>query len=147
MILVWKTELHVTVKKNYSYFQTTKEWTPYNYSRGYETKESRKWSSHITINSQIRLSIDTSESSCYHGAIIRTGVTCYKISCYMCDSFYRWLTFKNAKIFWSFVKHFWLFPLQRNYRFLIGLCKVLMNHKIMCPDWENKMKLVSAFFS
>ena len=35
----------------------------------------------------------------YHGTIIRTGITCKKIPCYMRDSAYRWFIVKKAKIF------------------------------------------------
>ena len=35
----------------------------------------------------------------YHGTIIRTGITCKKIHCYMCDSAYRWFIVKKVKIF------------------------------------------------
>ena len=41
-----------------------------------------------------------------HGTIIRTGITCKKIPCYMRDSACRWLIVENAKIFRSYVKHF-----------------------------------------
>ena len=34
-----------------------------------------------------------------HGTIIRTGITCKKISCYMRDSTWRWFIVKKAKIF------------------------------------------------
>ena len=34
-----------------------------------------------------------------HGTIIRTGVTCNKIPCYMRDSACRWFIVKKAKIF------------------------------------------------
>ena len=43
-----------------------------------------------------------------HGTIIRTGITCKKISCYMRDSACRWFIVKKAKIFWSYVKYFWI---------------------------------------
>ena len=36
-----------------------------------------------------------------HGTIMKTGITCKKISCYMRDSACRWLIVKNAKIFRS----------------------------------------------
>ena len=53
------------------------------------------------------LSGSTLADICFnHGTIIRTGITCKKISCYMCDSVCRWLIVKNAKIFRSYVKHF-----------------------------------------
>ena len=74
-----------------------------------------------------------------HGTIIRTGITCKKIPCYMRDSAYRWFIVENAKIFRSYVKHFWTFPRERNCRILIGLCKeVFMNHPIMFLDGDNK---------
>ena len=41
-----------------------------------------------------------------HGTIIRTGITCKKILCYMRDSACRWFIVKKAKIFQSYVKHF-----------------------------------------
>ena len=41
-----------------------------------------------------------------HGTIIRTGITCKKIPCYMRDSACRWFIVENAKIFRSYVKHF-----------------------------------------
>ena len=34
-----------------------------------------------------------------HGTIIRTGITCKKIPCYMRDSACRWFIVKKAKIF------------------------------------------------
>ena len=59
----------------------------------------------------------------HHGTIIRTGITCKKIACYMRDSACRWLIAENIKIFRSYVKHFWIFPRETNRRMLIGLCK------------------------
>ena len=44
--------------------------------------------------------------SSWHGTIIRTGITCKKIPCYMRDSACRWFIVENAKIFQSCVKHF-----------------------------------------
>ena len=41
-----------------------------------------------------------------HGTIIRTGITCKKIPCYMRDSACRWFIVENAKIFRSYVEHF-----------------------------------------
>ena len=41
-----------------------------------------------------------------HGTIIRTGIPCKKISCYMHDSACRWLIVENAKIFQRYVNHF-----------------------------------------
>ena len=39
-------------------------------------------------------------------SVIRTGITCKKIPCYMRDSACRWLIVQNAKIFRSYVKYF-----------------------------------------
>ena len=60
-----------------------------------ETSVSTKSISHKSIS-------DTSK----HGTIIRTGITCKKILCYMRDSACRWFIVENAKIFRSYVKHF-----------------------------------------
>ena len=35
----------------------------------------------------------------HYGTIIRTGITCKKIPCYMRDSACRWFIVKKAKIF------------------------------------------------
>ena len=51
---------------------------------------------------------------------MRTGITCKKIPCNMHDSASRWLIVEYAKIFYSFVKHFWIFPRERYCRILIG---------------------------
>ena len=56
-----------------------------------------------------------------HGTIIRTWITCKKIPCYIRDSACRWLIVENTKIFQSYVKHFWIFPRERNCKILIGL--------------------------
>ena len=40
------------------------------------------------------------------GPIIRRGITCKKIPCYMRGSACRWLIVENPKIFPSYVKHF-----------------------------------------
>ena len=50
-------------------------------------------------------------------------ITCKKIPCYIHDSACRWLIVKNAKIPRSYVKHFRIFPRERNCRILVGLCK------------------------
>ena len=39
-----------------------------------------------------------------HETIIRTGITCKKIPCYMRDSACRWFIVENAKVFRSYVK-------------------------------------------
>ena len=84
----------------------------------------------------------------YHGTIIQRGITCKKIPCYMRDLAFRWFNVENAKIFRSYVKHFLIFPREKNCRILIGLCKeVFMNHPIMFLDGDNKTKLVPASFS
>ena len=65
----------------------------------------------------------------------------------MRDTACSWFV-ENAKIFRTYVKHFRIFPRERNCRILIGLCKeVFMNHPIMFLDRDNKRKLVPASFS
>ena len=44
-----------------------------------------------------------SDPGVYHGTIIRTGITCKKIPCYMRNSACRWFIVKKAKIFRSYV--------------------------------------------
>ena len=61
----------------------------------------------------------------YHGTIIRTGITCKKIPCHVHDSACRWFIVKKAKIFWSYVKHFWVPTCVRKCRILTGLCNNL----------------------
>ena len=88
------------------------------------------------------------ESAVYRGTIIRTGKACNKIPCYIPDSACRWFIIKKAKIFWSYVKHFWDLAGVRKYRILIGLCKkAFLNCPIMFLDWHNKTKLVPGSFS
>ena len=41
----------------------------------------------------------------YHGTVIRTGMKCKKIRCYMRGSACRWLIVENTKIFRGYVKH------------------------------------------
>ena len=92
------------------------------------------WNSHIMI---------------LHGTKIRTGITCKKICCYMCNSACRWLIVQNAQIFRSYVKQFWIFPHEGNCKIFIGLCKhISMNHPILFLDWNNnKTKLLAVSFS
>ena len=52
-----------------------------------------------------------------HGTIIWRGMTCKKIPCYMRDSACRWFIVKKTKIFWSYVKHFWILAGVRNVKF------------------------------
>ena len=49
-----------------------------------------------------------------HGSIIRTGITSNKIFCYMRDSVCRWFIVKKHKIYWSYVKHFWILAVWEN---------------------------------
>ena len=70
-------------------------------------------------------------SHSYHGTVIRTGITCKKIPCYMRDSACRWFIVKKAKIFLSYVKHFWILAGMRKCRILIGLWKQPFLH---CPN-------------
>ena len=54
----------------------------------------------------------------------------------MRDSACAWLIVENAKIFWGYVKHFWILPREKN-------CRIL-NHVL---DRGDQTKLVSASFS
>ena len=71
----------------------------------------------------LRMTASQTASDYKHGNIIRTGITCKEIPCYMRDSACRWFIVKKAKIFWSYVKHFWILAGVRKCRILIGLCK------------------------
>ena len=63
------------------------------------------------------------KKTCYHGTIMRTGITCKKIPCYMRNSACMWFVVKIAKMFWSYAKHFWILEGVRKCWILIGLCK------------------------
>ena len=41
----------------------------------------------------------------------------------MRDLVFQWLVVENAKILRDYVKHFKIFPRERNCRILIGLCE------------------------
>ena len=43
-----------------------------------------------------------------HGPTIQSGITCKEIPFYMRDSACRWFIVKKGKIFWGYVKHFWV---------------------------------------
>ena len=84
----------------------------------------------------------------YHGTIIRTGITCKKIPCYMRDPACRWFIVKKIKISSSYAKHFWILAGVRNCRNLIGLGKqAFLNCPIIFLDGHDKTKLVPASFS
>ena len=83
-----------------------------------------------------------------HGTIIRTEITYKKMSCYMRDSACLWFIVKKAKVFWSYVKYFWILMGVKKSRILIGLCKsAFLNCPTIFVDWHNKTKLVPASFS
>ena len=54
----------------------------------------------ILADSQICISVTLMSTYWEHGTIIRTGIKCKKIPCYMRDSACRWFIVKTAKIFW-----------------------------------------------
>ena len=58
---------------------------------------------HIHFGMSLYFDFSCSLHTC---VLLRTGITCKKILCYMRDSACRWLIFENAKIFRSYVKHF-----------------------------------------
>ena len=53
--------------------------------------------------SGLRIESSTNIVKWNHGTIIRTGMTCKKIPCYMRDSTCRWFIVRKAKIFCYFV--------------------------------------------
>ena len=58
----------------------------------------------------------------------------------------RWRIVKKAKIFWSYVEHFWILASVRKYRIAIGLYKqVSMNCRVIFINWENKMGFSATF--
>ena len=60
---------------------------------------------------------------------------------------WRGLLLKKLKIFWSYVKHFWIHSGVRKYRILIGLCnEAILNWSTIFLDWHNKTKLVQLLF-
>ena len=65
----------------------------------------------VTYNQQITFMIESN-----HETLIRRGITCKKIPCYLHDTACRWFFVKKAKIFWSYVKCFWI--LQRVINFV-----------------------------
>ena len=49
-------------------------------------------------------------SNSNHRTIIQTGITFKKISCYIDNTACKWWIIKKPKIYWRYVKHFWIFP-------------------------------------
>ena len=58
------------------------------------------------LNRKQRAKIGSSYNTWEHETIIRTGITCKKTPCYMCDSACRWFIVKKVEVFRSYVKHF-----------------------------------------
>ena len=87
-------------------------------------KENQEWRAHFSYFDIMKwwIFVTVRLFRRHYGAIIRTGITCKKISSYMRDSTCRWLIVENAKIFRSYVKHFWIFPGERNCTILLALC-------------------------
>ena len=74
-------------------------------------------------------------------------IACKKIPCYMCDSAWRCFIVKKVKIFWSYVKHFWIIADKRKGSILIALWKqAFLNCPSIFLNWHNKMKLLLASF-
>ena len=85
----------------------------------------------------------------YHEMIIRIGMICSKIPCYMCCSACRRHIVKIAKIFWIHIKYFWITMTRvTNFTILIFLWKqVFTNFSLRAfLDQENKTKLKPTFF-
>ena len=49
------------------------------------------------VNTSTRLETNETYVASYHGTIIRTGIKCQKIFCYMRDSASRWFIVKMLK--------------------------------------------------
>ena len=65
----------------------------------------------------------------------------------MYDSACRWFIVKKAKMFLSYVEHFWILAGVRKCKNLIGLCKqAFLNCPTTFLEWHNKTKLVPASF-
>ena len=70
------------------------------------------------------------------------------ISCHISDVACRWLVVESAKLFQSYVQHFWIFICERNCRIFIGFCKkAFFNDPIIFLDRDKKKKLMPASFS
>ena len=63
-----------------------------------------------------------------HETMIKTEIKCKEISCYMRKSACRWRIVENPKLFWSYVKHFWIFP-------RIEYCLVYVNKFSWIAHW------------
>ena len=65
----------------------------------------------------------------------------------MHDSACRWFIVEKAKLFQSYVKHFWILAAVRKCNILIGLYKqAFLNCPTIFLNWHNKTKLVPASF-
>ena len=96
----------------------------------------------------ITLCVQQLYTTFYHGCIIQTGIIRKKISCYMRNSTCRWFIVKKTKVFWCYIKHFWIFVGVRKYRILKVLCKLaFLIFPTIFINWHNKTKLVPASFS
>lgn len=90
----------------------------------------------------------------HHGTLIQSAITCYKTSCYMCDSACRQHIFKTAKIFWNYVTLFWIFLRVKNRRIMtenswnldLFVQYDFMSWPVIFLKQENTAKLVPASF-
>ena len=73
-------------------------------------------------------------------SIILTEIICKKNTCYMRNSSCGWRIVQNVKIFWSYVKHFWILPCVRNFWILLVVCIFVcsMNCPILLLVGDNK---------
>ena len=62
------------------------------------------------------IEVTNAHIQCVHRVIIRPGITCKEISCFMRNSACRRLIIEN-------VEQFLIFPRERDYRILIFLCE------------------------
>ena len=80
-------------------------------------------------------------------SIIRIGIACKKIPCYMRNSACMWFIVKKAKIFWNYVKHFWIIAGDRKCRiWFIYDNKLFFNCPTILLNWDIKKKFCFLAF-
>ena len=87
----------------------------------YLRNQKRKFGQLIDYMWEIFFFENYAENEVEHGTIIGTGIKHKRIPRYVYDSACRWLLNGNAKIFWVYVQHVWIFSRVTNWRILICL--------------------------
>ena len=84
---------------------------------------------------------------CNYGTIIRTGIACKKISCYMCNSACRWLIVENDKNFKVMLKIFEFSHKKEILESWLVYVNIVSSNHVSWLNWDNKKNLVPASFS